>query len=229
MSSLTTPAADSKVLDKSTLGIVSLVNTVVMSFVAIPLVVICNRAVVTPYRLPSSIGASLRILLSRRERQRPYVMYTPLLLISTALILITPVIVIACTEALSALSPPVRLGITLGVNGLTALWVVPLKVIMVKASVQPNLLPASTEEEQVALMTENEDEVNEDTEGVPRCSSTDEDVVNIRPALPKYTSLVQTARTIVEEEGWQALYRGWVWTTLGLLLAAAGTVPPLAH
>jgi len=43
-------------------------------------------------------------------------------------------------------------------------------------------------------------------------AGTDEDVIGLRPTTEPYVSLLDCARKVVEEEGWQSLFRGWWWT-----------------
>ena len=80
-------------------------------------------------------------------------------------------------------------------------YLAPLEVIATRLSIQPNnggMQPIPGEEETVP-------------EGVSY-AGTDEDVIGLRPTTEPYEGLIDCARKVVDEEGWQSLYRGWWWT-----------------
>lgn len=198
-----------------------------LAFVFLPLTVIIKRAMVTPYKLSFSASTGLRVLLTRHERRRPWLLYlTPGLVAAEVLIAVCPFLLFTFMD--SRIAPRdglVRAIVFVAVMALSTAWVVPLKVVVNKVSVQGNLLSAAGEGEQELLLSEHHEDVDEDAAGVDRASSTDEDVLTIRPPLPKYRSLPDALRTIVDEEGWTALYRGWIWTFLSLVFGALGGIP----
>ncbi|WVW82438.1 hypothetical protein I302_104448 [Kwoniella bestiolae CBS 10118] len=88
-------------------------------------------------------------------------------------------------------------------------WLTPLEVVSTRLSVQPNILGAvATEEEEQGP-----------PEGVSFCG-TDEDVIGLRPTTDPYLGMVDCGRKVIEEEGWQSLYRGFWWTMLGNVFGA---------
>jgi hypothetical protein len=90
-------------------------------------------------------------------------------------------------------------------------WLSPLEVIATRLSVQPNQGGAMGG----AAPDHSEGET---PEGVEYCGA-DEDVIGLRPTDDSYTGAVDCARKLIEEEGWQSLYRGWWWTLLGNVAA----------
>ena len=215
--------------------------TLLMVYLLLPLIVIVNRAIVTPYKLGYSIRDSYHALFSKYERQKPYILYcAPGLAVSFLLS-------VACGIGLdlganlilpnnhSPHDHPWRAAALVAAYALSTLWIVPLAVVVAKTSVQLNLGGVIGYD---ALVHEDSYGVEIDTTLVaetgtplvpdmPRASATDEDVVQLRPALPKYHSFVDAIRTIKAEEGVSALYRGWIWTALGLVMAAAAQVVSL--
>lgn len=199
----------------------------IFTVLAIPCTVAINRAIVTPYGLPYSIRKSLPALFSRHERNNPWSLFcTPGLAVSLLLSLLG-------TLLLNAAAPLVVPGLVRDYPWHTAAyvlfyafnaaWIVPLSVVMCKTSVQLNLgrsadgytLAGSSADGVAELTADGSVPLVED---LPRASSSDEDVVQLRPALPRYTSLCHALVTIKAEEGLAALYRGWIWTALSLAL-----------
>lgn len=183
----------------------------------LPMTIIINRSVITPYRLPLNLRESLRILLSNHERSSPVALYlTPGLLAVVALKSIATAILAGSLRLLligkqtefKEISTPGLIGFVL-FQIISVAWIAPLEVIMTKLSVQPNLGG------EISV----EDPEGDVPEGL-RFAGQGEDVVGLRPTTDPYSGLVDAVRKITDEEGWQALYRGWVWTMLGALFAA---------
>lgn len=83
-------------------------------------------------------------------------------------------------------------------------YLAPLEVVATRLSVQPN--------------TGGFDVVPGEEEAIPEGVSyagTDEDVIGLRPTTEPYEGLLDCGRKVIEEEGWQSLYRGWWWTMGG--------------
>ena len=161
----------------------------------------------------------MRILLTSTELAKPHTLYlTPGLLPAT-------IILVICTTIISRTVRNIFIGTTdpeeyrnvavwrwifyLLFQALATLWLAPLEVIATRLSVQPNNggLDAIPGEEETL------------PEGVSY-AGTDEDVIGLRPTTDPYTGLLDCARKINEEEGWDSLYRGWWWTMLGSMAGA---------
>lgn len=178
------------------------------------------RSIITPYRLPIDPRTSLRVLLSQHELAKPLSLYlTPGLLAAT----LTHTL---CVTILAHTMRVFLLGTADPETGYseTAYWrwalffifqagatgyLAPLEVIATRLSVQPNnggFQAVPGEEEAIP-------------EGVSY-AGTDEDVIGLRPTTEPYEGLVDCARKVIEEEGWQSLYRGWWWTMGGNVFGA---------
>lgn len=194
--------------------------TILMTFIALPITVILNRAVITPYRLPNNLRESLHILLSPHELSHPFTIYkTPGLLAVTFLHVFCGSVIGHAMRSI-LIGPPIPKGETRTVAmwrivlyGLfqigSALWLSPIQVVQTKLTVQPNL------GEEISV----EDPDAGTPEGL-RFAGTEEDVVGLRPTTDAYVGVVDATRKIIDEEGWQALYRGWWWTSIGAIMAA---------
>ncbi|BEI86265.1 hypothetical protein CcaverHIS002_0605520 [Cutaneotrichosporon cavernicola] len=189
----------------------------VLIVVTLPMTIVINRAIITPYRLPLNARESLRILLSDHERSSPLALFlTPGLLAVVALKSVATAI-IAGMLRLALVGNEKKIE-KIPIWGLIAFvlfqivsvaWLCPLEVIMTKLSVQPNL------GSEISV----EDPEGDVPEGL-RFAGQGEDVVGLRPTTDPYVGLVDAVRKIMDEEGWQALYRGWIWTMLGAVFAS---------
>lgn len=169
-------------------------------------------SIITPYRLPLNPRASLRIILSPLELAAPYKLYLTPGLLATTLAHSVCVTLIARTMRTLFLgqADPVdvymnaaawRWALFMIYQALASAWLVPLEVTATRLSVQPNTSAyAGLANEEEGL-----------PEGV-QYAGTDEDVIGLRPTTEPYEGLLDCARKIFEEEGWQSLYRGWWWT-----------------
>jgi hypothetical protein len=97
-------------------------------------------------------------------------------------------------------------------QALATLWLAPLEVMATRLSVQKNLGMAGPG-------------AGGDEESMPEgaeYAGTDEDVIGLRPSAEPYEGILDCARKIGEEEGWQSLYRGWWWTMGSNVLSVFG-------
>jgi hypothetical protein len=198
-------------------GVGMAIFSLVLIVLTLPMTIIINRSIITPYRLPLNVRESMRILLSNHERSSPLALYlTPGLLAVVALKSVATAIVAGSLRLLligneKKLEKISVWGLIFFVffQMISVLWLCPLEVIMTKLSVQPNLGG------EISV----EDPEGDVPEGL-RFAGQGEDVVGLRPTTDPYMGLVDAVRKIMEEEGWQALYRGWIWTMLGAIFAA---------
>lgn len=172
----------------------------------------CARSIITPYKLPPNPRTSLKVLLSPHELSQPYQLYlTPGLLASTAVHSICVTIIASILRSSLLGSRDLETGLYdaatwrwmlyLIYQAMATAWLAPLEVIATRLSIQPNhggFEPVPGEEESLP-------------EGVSY-AGTDEDVIGLRPTTEPYEGLVDCARKVIDEEGWQSLYRGWWWT-----------------
>ncbi|ODO07142.1 hypothetical protein L198_00721 [Cryptococcus wingfieldii CBS 7118] len=197
-------------------GVSMAIFTIILTLIALPMTVIINRSIITPYKLPNSPAASLRILLTPVEISKPYLLYLTPGLLATTFAHALCATLIARTMRVFFLGTAViteettsdiawwRWLLYFVWQCLATLWFTPLEVIATRLSVQPNTggaMPVEGAED-------------EPLEGVSFCG-TDEDVIGLRPATEPYNGLLDCARKIVEEEGWPSLYRGFWFTMMG--------------
>lgn len=190
---------------------------ILLIVISLPMTIIINRAIITPYRLPMNARESLQILLSNHERSSPLALYlTPGLLAVVALKAMATAIVAGSVRLMFLGKETEWENISTGgliafvlFQLLSTLWLCPLEVVMTKLSVQPNLGG------EISV----EDPEGDVPEGL-RFAGQGEDVVGLRPTTDPYAGFLDAVRKITEEEGWQTLYRGWIWTALGALFAA---------
>ncbi|KAG0707328.1 mitochondrial carrier [Suillus ampliporus] len=191
--------------------------------VSLPQVIITNRAITTPHKLPYLNAIySLRVLLTPTERQKPWILYlTPgLLAVQVAHIayvvlglrsirqLLLPELANAGMPRTEEISP-VKFTIFLVIALLSTVILAPLEVIAIRISIQRN----HAAPEFNSISQEEDGDAQEATE----YAGADEDVIGLRTEREPYIGLVDCAKRIVEEEGWSALYRAWWLTTLGSL------------
>ncbi|EPQ57257.1 hypothetical protein GLOTRDRAFT_110489 [Gloeophyllum trabeum ATCC 11539] len=203
----------------------TLIYSIFDMLVSLPAVVITYRSVTTPHKLPwFKPMVSLRVLLTPTERRKPWMLYlTPGLMLTQA-VHITYVVVFL--RPLGRLILPRQEGSAVPDFSLwrLALYLVlvlfstgiltPLEVIATRLAIQRN--HASPEFNSVSQEEEG------DAEEVAEYAGAEEDVIGLRSEADPYMGMVDCARSIVNEEGWTALYRAW-WLTLLGGLAAAGS------
>ncbi|KAI0314085.1 mitochondrial carrier [Amylostereum chailletii] len=196
-----------------------LAYSIFLMLVSLPAVIMVNRSITTPHRLPYFKPAhSLRVLLTPTERRKPWTLYlTPGLLAAEILHISYVVIGIRSLRHLllpsfSGPEPPrledvstIKLVIFLSFSIISTVVLCPLEVISTRLSVQRN--HAAAEFNSVAQ------EEDGDAEEVMEYAGADEDVIGLRSELDPYLGLADCAKRIVHEEGLRALYRGW-WLTM---------------
>jgi len=200
-----------------------------MMVIALPVVIISNRAITTPYKLPwFNALYSLRVLLTPTERRRPWTLYvTPGLLISE--VLSTIYIVLILDPVRSWIFPSLanqtvgvtsiaedfsaaRLSLYMGLVFISTLILCPLEVVSARLSIQRNHAASGF------TAVANDDDV--DLHGSPVYSAAEEDVIGLRNEDDPYTGFVDCVKRIASEEGVGTLYRAW-WLVFLPLLAVA--------
>ncbi|KAK8846522.1 hypothetical protein IAR55_005608 [Kwoniella newhampshirensis] len=193
--------------------------SIVLTLISLPMTIIINRSIITPYKLPNSPATSLRILLSPHELSRPYMLYLTPGLLATTFTHSICVTLVARTMRVFFLGAAVADEVSDDISiwrwmlfivwqSLATLWLTPLEVVGTRLSVQTNtggIVPPSEEEGP--------------PEGVSFCG-TDEDVIGLRPTTEPYLGMLDCGRKIIEEEGWTSLYRGFWFTMLGNVFGA---------
>ncbi|KAJ7783240.1 hypothetical protein B0H16DRAFT_1496062 [Mycena metata] len=202
----------------------SLFYSISMMIFSLPITIITYRAITTPHKLPYFQPAkSLRVLLTPTERRRPWIIYTtPGLFLSQCLHVAYVTLCLAPLHRL--LVPiheegvsypqlsPVKLGIYFVVVIFSAGILTPLEVMSTRLAIQRN--QASAEYNSVSQ------EIEGDAEDVPEFAGAEEDVIGLRTEAEPYTGLLDCGKTIINEEGFRALYRAWWITLLGGLVSA---------
>ena len=158
---------------------------------------------------------SLRVLLTQHELAKPLSLYLTPGLLPVVLLHSLAVTILARTVRVIFLGTPNadleaveaawwRWVLFIAFQALATGYLAPIEVIATRLSIQPN--------------TGGFDAVPGEEEAIPEGVSyagTDEDVIGLRPTTEPYEGLIDCARKIIEEEGWQSLYRGWWWTMGG--------------
>ncbi|KAI0630262.1 mitochondrial carrier [Trametes polyzona] len=188
--------------------------------VALPAAVLTYRAIVTPYKLPYFRPLyALRILLTPTEGRRPWMLYlTPGLLATQMIHLLYTVVVLRSLRILllSKNFTPFKFGIYLGIEILSVIITCPLEVMSTKLAIQRNHASA----EYNSVEQEVEDDAVEAHE-YAEYSNQEEDVIGLRHEKDPYLGFVDCFKRIVDEEGWQTLYRAW-WVSVLAAITSAG-------
>ncbi|KAJ7188173.1 hypothetical protein C8R46DRAFT_1053911 [Mycena filopes] len=195
-----------------------------MMIFSLPITIITYRAITTPHKLPYFQPAkSLRVLLTPTERRRPWIIYTtPGLFLTQCLhvayvtLCLSPlhrILVPMHEEGVSypQLSP-VKLALYFVVVIFSAGILTPLEVMATRLAIQRN--QASAEYNSVSQ------EVDGDAEDVPEFAGAEEDVIGLRTEADPYMGFLDCGKTIINEEGFRALYRAWWITLLGGFVSA---------
>ncbi|KAL7281750.1 mitochondrial carrier [Trametes coccinea BRFM310] len=203
-------------IDTGILG--AFLSSAVGMFIALPAAILTYRSIVTPYKLPFfGLMYSLRVLLTPTERRRPWILYlTPGLLATEFLrILYTMVVLRSLRILLLRNFTPFKFGIYLGIEILSVAFTCPLEVMSTKLAIQRN--HATTEYNSVEQEVEDDGiEAHEYAE----YSNEEEDVIGLRHEKDPYLGFLDCFKRIVDEEGWQTLYRAWWVTMLGAIVSA---------
>jgi len=202
-------------------GIVGTLAYCVFSIlISLPAVIITYRSITTPYKLPYFRPLySLRILLTPTERRRPWILYlTPGLFLTQFLHAVyTMVLLRSIRRFLIPVSDepsdtlnisPIKFGIYLLLAILSTAILCPLEVMAAKLAIQRNHAAA----EYNSVEQEVEDDAVSAEEYV-EYSGAEEDVIGLRHEKDPYLGFLDCSKRIVQEEGWQALYRVW-WLTM---------------
>ncbi|KAL7409242.1 mitochondrial carrier, partial [Mrakia frigida] len=218
-------------------GLRMAIVSLVVTFISLPLLILTNRAITTPYILPTdlrSFRVSLSALFTPHEREKPWVLYlTPGLLASTAAFVFWTVFVMRIVrsvilpadvivlpedgEDFPAENPTANLEFSafryflfFFVRPLSTLVLTPLEVISTRLSLQRNHTSAYSALPSSSAPTSEDIALPYFAEG--------EDVVGFRSEDEPYEGMMDCARKMWEEEGGRVLARGW-WITLGGNLA----------
>ncbi|KAJ7178483.1 hypothetical protein C8R43DRAFT_460756 [Mycena crocata] len=202
----------------------TLLYSVGMMVLSLPAAIITYRSITTPHRLPYwQPIKSLRVLLTPTERRRPWIIYfTPGLLLAECLHIAYVTLILGPLHRLLVPMPtgtvaypeisPVKLSIYFVVVIVSTGILAPLEVIATRLAIQRN--HASSEYNSVSQ------EVDGEAEEVAEFAGAEEDVIGLRNEAEPYLGLVDCGKTIINEEGFRALYRAWWVTLLGGLLSA---------
>ncbi|KAI0704995.1 mitochondrial carrier [Cerioporus squamosus] len=208
-------------IDPPDVGILAtLVYGIFGMLVALPAAIITYRSIVTPYRLPWFRPLySLRILLTPTERRKPWVLYlTPGLLTAQVLHISYTVVILRSLRTLLLAGDSfssVKFGIYVLIEMLSTVIICPLEVMTTKLAIQRN----HSASEYNSVEQEVEDDAIEAPE-YAEYSGQEEDVIGLRHEKDPYLGFVDCAKRIIDEEGWQTLYRAW-WVTMLAAVASA--------
>lgn len=187
-----------------------------MMIISLPVTIITNRSITTPYKLPWLNGMySLRVLLTATERRKPWILFfTPGLLLSEVLriaytvLFMDPLRLVILPRASSEDASPfqnitfIRFSFYILLAVISTAIICPLEVISTRLSIQRN------HDSSGFSTVSQEEEVNEVV-----YSASDEDVIGLRNEDDPYTGFVDCAKRIVNEEGYSTLFRAW-WLVL---------------
>ncbi|KAJ7680385.1 hypothetical protein DFH06DRAFT_1265406 [Mycena polygramma] len=202
----------------------TLLYSLLMMLLSLPSAIITYRAITTPHKLPYLHPMkALRVLLTPTERRRPWIIYlTPgLLLAQCSHVAYVTLILAPLHRLLVPMSEgpvpypeisPIKLTVYFGVVLISTGILTPLEVISTRLAIQRN--QGSAEYNSVSQ------EVEGDAEEVAEYAGAEEDVIGLRTEAEPYTGLVDCAKTIINEEGFRALFRAWWITLLGGLVSA---------
>ncbi|EMD37377.1 hypothetical protein CERSUDRAFT_114050 [Gelatoporia subvermispora B] len=233
----TNPSIHGRVDLPTTSPLESMLYGLVYLIVSLPAIIITDRAITTPYKLPSfSPIKALRVLLTPTERRKPWILYaTPGLFVAEVLHIVYVAFILGTLRIWLVPAPgedqsrfetfhPVKFSIFIIIQTLSVTIMCPLEVMSTKLAIQRNhAVPEYNSVEQEA-----EDAITDyaDLEEY----SPDEEVIGLRSEKDPYLGFIDCFKRIVDEEGWKTLYRAWWITMLGLISqalgAAAQTVAP---
>lgn len=164
------------------------------TLVTLPFEILSVRALATPHAIPViSPVSNLRLLLTADERSHPFrCLYTPSRFLASFL----PTL-IAPLSALFILPQCLKLGDRDGLLAFLAAQIALAIGVRTPLAVIAARLHAQRHGGTGAAIVHKKGEESATTDGV----------VHIRPT--PYSNIFDCARTIVREEGWMALWRGW--------------------
>ncbi|KIJ49645.1 hypothetical protein M422DRAFT_225557 [Sphaerobolus stellatus SS14] len=208
-----------------------LLYSVFLAIIGLPATILINRAITTPYLLPwFAPRYALQRLFTPTELRKPWLLYlTPGLLAAKVLHLGYIILFMGTFRALLLPSlgkiasgtydrsdgvpqdfTTIRIFSYVFLTAISTIILCPLEVIMTRLSLQRNHRDSDHYEaaqgEAVELEPESE-------------FAGSEDVIGLRDESDPYVGLQDSARRMINEEGWRALYRGWWITLLGGVLS----------
>ncbi|THU83233.1 hypothetical protein K435DRAFT_831519 [Dendrothele bispora CBS 962.96] len=197
----------------------------------IPLSIIINRAICTPYVLPYfSLKTAFGVLLTPTERHRPWNLYlTPGLIFANFLtafiVFFTKVIFVIAMSAIPLDKvgfDPLFLSISLGavIMLFSSALISPLQVMAMRLTLQRNHGKKIKEESDGQPQTQDEQAAKLEL----KAYSLDVDVMGFRDELDPYTSLYNCFIRVKQEEGWRVFYRAF-WVTVLLQIGVVLTTP----
>jgi len=191
-------------------------------FIGLPFVIITNRSITTPFRLPWVNGLlSLRVLLTASERRRPWLIFlTPGLLVSETLKILYVVLVVDPLRSFILPRPLFRyyygfsfehitlprLSLYILLVFVTTVIIAPLEVISARLSIQRNHVSVDLEDESPAP-------------DAPY-AGVEEDVIGLRSEDDPYLGFTDCLRRIIKEEGYKVLFRAWWLVTIQFVALA---------
>ncbi|KAI0769719.1 mitochondrial carrier [Trametes elegans] len=198
----------------------AVVSSTFAMLISLPAAILTYRSIVTPYKLPYFNAIySLRVLLTPTERRRPWVLYlTPGLLAVQFLRILYPLAVLRSFRLLLLANnfSSFKFGIYLGIEMLSVAITCPLEVMATKLAIQRNHATADYN----SVEQEVEDDAVE-THEFAEYSNQEEDVIGLRHERDPYLGFIDCFKQIIDEEGWQTLYRAW-WVTMLAAIASGG-------
>ncbi|KAJ7579105.1 hypothetical protein C8J56DRAFT_336654 [Mycena floridula] len=186
-------------------------NRIIFGMLMLPLNVLMYRSIVTPYTMSDSWRRNMHILFSPDERQAIWRIYTiPGLVVANACQVVfvnisTTSLAILLSWPASATSDKKAVLILLEVSVIIAMVITtivlpPLEVLLAKLATQRYpTVEEITEDPHFTLAVRYADDGLE--------------TIEIRQDQPPYTGFIDCFKTVIKEEGWRTLYRGW-WVTL---------------
>jgi hypothetical protein len=194
----------------------TLIYALAMMVLNLPRVVLTSRAITTPQRLSwFGLRHSLRVLLTPTEQRKPWIIYlTPGLMSAQVCHIVYVVIILGVARRLLLPEslvkvprddfPTFRFALFLIMSFSSTIVLTPLEVISTRLAIQRN--------HSSAQFNSVSQEENGDSEGL-EYSGDGEDVIGLRSEEDPYHGMLDCAKSIVDEEGTRALFRGW-WVTM---------------
>ncbi|KAF5331453.1 hypothetical protein D9758_016340 [Tetrapyrgos nigripes] len=217
-----------------------LILTLLSFIVDLPLSVITNRAICTPYRLPSwEPKTALRVLLTPTERRSPWKLYlNPGLFFVHVLSLLWAGVIVGFATAAVAwkiveegrnnhneVLKWVFVGVYAAVVVVAALVTCPLQVLFVRLTLQRNHGTSGSGDGNAAEVSEPRTEVEQAARLELKEYSKDVDVIGLRDEFDPYTSLFNCFVRMKREEGVKVFYRAY-WVILLSAVSGPGMSGP---
>ncbi|KAH8118983.1 hypothetical protein DFH11DRAFT_412876 [Phellopilus nigrolimitatus] len=197
-----------------------------MMVISLPVTIISNRSITTPYKLPWFKGIySLRVLLTSSERSRPWILFLTPGLLASEVLRIAYVVLLMDPLRLTIFPPTppsdeaklfgqlsiARLSLYLALAVISTAILCPLEVVSTRLSIQRNHVTPGFS----AVAQDEDADINDVV-----YSASDEDVIGLRTEDDPYIGLVDCMKRIVREEGYKTLFRAWWLVLIPLLMVA---------